>query len=355
MVVVICWYLMQRIIIRKERNQTIMWTVIGVLVVLGLIFSYYKYILAVIGLGALFYVVKRILKKQKQTKLAAVDEPCLLTNNHSDIEHEAVPTSTPASLPAEKIQRGVTMNNFFSKINEKAKTAADKLKPVPDPSSSEISDQSALAPKKSRSIKWEYAVIAIMAILMILPMSRCATLEAEVTELNSSYSAALDDISDSLDGIESGLAKQEHPPESVAIKTALEEVIHDLESENTELVDKLAETEAKNLELTASLAEATTKISELEVNLEASKSEAETAKAVAESASKAEAQSTAPASSSGWAGEQSSSSEGSGTVYYTSSGKKYHSSSSCSGMKSPISATVSQAQASGRDACSKCY
>ena len=40
------------------------------------------------------------------------------------------------------------------------------------------------------------------------------------------------------------------------------------------------------------------------------------------------------------------------TVYWTKSGKKYHSDSSCSGMKSPISGTIKDSQ---RTPCSKCY
>ena len=44
-----------------------------------------------------------------------------------------------------------------------------------------------------------------------------------------------------------------------------------------------------------------------------------------------------------------------GTVYVTSSGSKYHSSSSCSNMKSPISTSLSTAIASGYAPCSKCW
>lgn len=43
------------------------------------------------------------------------------------------------------------------------------------------------------------------------------------------------------------------------------------------------------------------------------------------------------------------------SVWIVSKGKKYHSSKSCSNMKSPISMTLSEAQATGRTACSKCY
>ncbi|MGL4914388.1 MAG: ComEC/Rec2 family competence protein, partial [Romboutsia sp.] len=39
-------------------------------------------------------------------------------------------------------------------------------------------------------------------------------------------------------------------------------------------------------------------------------------------------------------------------VYWSSTGKKYHSNPECSGMKSPISGSISE---SGRSACSKCY
>ena len=39
-------------------------------------------------------------------------------------------------------------------------------------------------------------------------------------------------------------------------------------------------------------------------------------------------------------------------VYWTESGKKYHSDASCSGMKSPISGTIKESK---RTPCSKCY
>ena len=39
-------------------------------------------------------------------------------------------------------------------------------------------------------------------------------------------------------------------------------------------------------------------------------------------------------------------------VYWTKSGKKYHSDPNCSGMKSPISGTIKESQ---RTPCSKCY
>ena len=42
-------------------------------------------------------------------------------------------------------------------------------------------------------------------------------------------------------------------------------------------------------------------------------------------------------------------------VWVTSSGKKYHSNSSCSNMKTPQQITIEEAQASGREPCSKCY
>lgn len=42
-------------------------------------------------------------------------------------------------------------------------------------------------------------------------------------------------------------------------------------------------------------------------------------------------------------------------VWVTSSGKKYHSTSSCSNMKSPTQMTKSAAINSGRGACSKCW
>ena len=42
-------------------------------------------------------------------------------------------------------------------------------------------------------------------------------------------------------------------------------------------------------------------------------------------------------------------------VWVTSSGKKYHSSSSCSNMKSPYQISKQDAINSGRSACSKCY
>lgn len=42
------------------------------------------------------------------------------------------------------------------------------------------------------------------------------------------------------------------------------------------------------------------------------------------------------------------------TVWVTSSGKKYHYSSTCSGMKNPKSMPISEAQAKGYTACSKC-
>ena len=42
-------------------------------------------------------------------------------------------------------------------------------------------------------------------------------------------------------------------------------------------------------------------------------------------------------------------------VWVTSSGKKYHSNSSCSNMKSPQQITLGSAKSSGREPCSKCY
>lgn len=43
------------------------------------------------------------------------------------------------------------------------------------------------------------------------------------------------------------------------------------------------------------------------------------------------------------------------TVWISGSGKKYHSKASCSGMKNPTEVSLSDAQAAGRTACSKCY
>lgn len=43
------------------------------------------------------------------------------------------------------------------------------------------------------------------------------------------------------------------------------------------------------------------------------------------------------------------------TVWISGSGKKYHSNASCSGMKNPTKVSLSDAQAAGRTACSKCY
>ena len=42
-------------------------------------------------------------------------------------------------------------------------------------------------------------------------------------------------------------------------------------------------------------------------------------------------------------------------VWVSGSGKKYHSSSSCSNMKSPKQITLTEAKAQGKTACSKCY
>ncbi|WP_154666446.1 hypothetical protein [Anaeromassilibacillus senegalensis] len=42
-------------------------------------------------------------------------------------------------------------------------------------------------------------------------------------------------------------------------------------------------------------------------------------------------------------------------VWITAKGKKYHSSPSCSNMKNPREVSVSEAEASGRTPCSKCY
>lgn len=43
------------------------------------------------------------------------------------------------------------------------------------------------------------------------------------------------------------------------------------------------------------------------------------------------------------------------TVWISGSGKKYHSNASCSNMKNPTEVSLSDAQAAGRTACSKCY
>lgn len=45
----------------------------------------------------------------------------------------------------------------------------------------------------------------------------------------------------------------------------------------------------------------------------------------------------------------------SATVWLSRTGKKYHSNPSCSNMKNPIKATLDDAIAQGRTACSKCY
>ena len=42
-------------------------------------------------------------------------------------------------------------------------------------------------------------------------------------------------------------------------------------------------------------------------------------------------------------------------VWVSGSGKKYHSNSSCSNMKSPKQITLTEAKAQGKTACSKCY
>ena len=47
--------------------------------------------------------------------------------------------------------------------------------------------------------------------------------------------------------------------------------------------------------------------------------------------------------------------ETSDLVWITTSGKKYHNDPSCSNMKSPYLVSLSEAIASGRDACKKCY
>ena len=51
----------------------------------------------------------------------------------------------------------------------------------------------------------------------------------------------------------------------------------------------------------------------------------------------------------------SSSSKSSRTVYVTSGGKSYHSSSSCSNMSSPRAVTQDEAMSSGRSKCTKCW
>lgn len=53
--------------------------------------------------------------------------------------------------------------------------------------------------------------------------------------------------------------------------------------------------------------------------------------------------------------ETSSSAPSGDTVWISESGKKYHSKASCSGMKNPSEVSLSDAQAAGRTACSKCY
>ncbi|MBQ2252376.1 MAG: hypothetical protein II328_00175, partial [Clostridia bacterium] len=42
-------------------------------------------------------------------------------------------------------------------------------------------------------------------------------------------------------------------------------------------------------------------------------------------------------------------------VWISGSGSKYHSNSSCSGMKNPSRVPISQAEAAGRSPCKKCY
>lgn len=155
--------------------------------------------------------------------------------------------------------------------------------------------------------------------------------------------------------------------------SALQQEYAALQEENADLKSRLEDAEQRNSELlletertAAALAEAQRAQADAEAALEGARQAQADAEAALEKSKTQTASQPASGTSSSSGGSSSSnsntksssssSSQEVGTMVWVSkTGKKYHSSSSCSNMKNPSQVSLSAAQSRGLTPCSKCY
>lgn len=152
--------------------------------------------------------------------------------------------------------------------------------------------------------------------------------------------------------------------------SALQQEYAALQEENADLKSRLEDAEQRNSELlletertAAALAEAQRAQADAEAALEdARQAQADAEAALEKSKTQTASQpasgtssSSGSSSNSNTKSSSSSSSQEAGTMVWVSkTGKKYHSSSSCSNMKNPSQVSLSAAQSRGLTPCSKC-
>lgn len=147
--------------------------------------------------------------------------------------------------------------------------------------------------------------------------------------------------------------------ENANLKSRLE----DAEQRNSELLLEtertaaaLAEAQRAQADAEAALEEARQAQADAEAALEKLKAQAASQPAAGTSDSSGASSGSSPSGGSNTKSASSGSSQNVGTMVWVSkTGKKYHSSSSCSNMKNPSQVSLSTAKSRGLTACKKCY